>query len=339
MNGRPDVTSVARREVEVLEASRPRRESRGDSRLLVREAARAAPERQARHRRRGDGEEAAGAPGAAATAEPGEARLPGPRRTCGGSRGPRAAGPGAEVRLAAAAAGARPADSAAPAAAGEARRKREGALGEGRGVPDAEGDDQGAILGRRGAGSDRRGRDRDRRADGRHGPCDPACEGQDRADAGPRVGNRRADDVRGARGLHVRPDGARPRAGSDRVAVAGRPRARADEGRARQGRREEGAAAVIVRLMGEGQYDVDDEVAKGLNELDDQAAEALEAGDEERLSALLRRMADAVRLNGARLPDDDLSPSEAIVPPDDLSLAEARELFEGEGLIPDLPAA
>jgi hypothetical protein len=28
-----------------------------------------------------------------------------------------------------------------------------------------------------------------------------------------------------------------------------------------------------------------------------------------------------------------------IVPPDDLSLEEARELFSGEGLIPDLPAA
>ncbi|MFL5919707.1 MAG: PspA-associated protein PspAA [Gaiellaceae bacterium] len=96
---------------------------------------------------------------------------------------------------------------------------------------------------------------------------------------------------------------------------------------------------MIVRLMGEGQYDVDDEVAKGLNELDQQAAEALEAGDEERLSGLLRRMADAVRMNGARLPDDDLSPSEAIVPPDDLSLDEARELLEGEGLIPDLPSA
>jgi hypothetical protein len=44
-------------------------------------------------------------------------------------------------------------------------------------------------------------------------------------------------------------------------------------------------------------------------------------------------------MNGARLPDEDLSPSEAIVPPDDLSLEEARELFEGEGLIPDLPTA
>jgi chromosome condensin MukBEF complex kleisin-like MukF subunit len=94
---------------------------------------------------------------------------------------------------------------------------------------------------------------------------------------------------------------------------------------------------VIVRVMGEGQYEVDDEVAKGLNELDEQAAAALQDGDEERLSELLRRMADQVRMNGARLPDEDLSPSEAIVPPEDLSLEEARELFEDEGLIPDLP--
>jgi chromosome condensin MukBEF complex kleisin-like MukF subunit len=94
---------------------------------------------------------------------------------------------------------------------------------------------------------------------------------------------------------------------------------------------------VIVRVMGEGQYDVDDEVAKGLNDLDNQAAEALEAGDEAKLAGLLRRMAEAVRANGARLPDEDLSASEAVIPPDDLSLEEARRLFEDEGLIPDLP--
>jgi len=61
---------------------------------------------------------------------------------------------------------------------------------------------------------------------------------------------------------------------------------------------------VIVRLMGEGQFDVDDEVAKGLND-----------------------------------PDEHLDPSDTIIPPDDLSLEEARRLFEDEGLIPDLPRA
>jgi PspA-Associated protein len=96
---------------------------------------------------------------------------------------------------------------------------------------------------------------------------------------------------------------------------------------------------VIIRVMGEGQFEVDEEVVKGLNELDEQAEQALERGDQERLTELLERMGEAVRTNGARVPDDDLSPSEGIVPPPDLTLEEAHELFEGDGLIPDLPAA
>jgi hypothetical protein len=96
---------------------------------------------------------------------------------------------------------------------------------------------------------------------------------------------------------------------------------------------------VIIRVMGEGQFEVDEEVVKGLNELDEQAEQALERGDQERLTELLERMGEAVRTNGARVPDDDLSPSEGIVPPSDLTLEEAHELFEGDGLIPDLPVA
>jgi len=96
---------------------------------------------------------------------------------------------------------------------------------------------------------------------------------------------------------------------------------------------------MIVRLMGEGQFEIDDEVTKGLNSIDEQAAAAVESGDEEQLGELLRRMAEAVRTNGTRVPDEELSASDAIVPPDDLSLAEARRLFEDEGLIPDLPVA
>jgi hypothetical protein len=94
---------------------------------------------------------------------------------------------------------------------------------------------------------------------------------------------------------------------------------------------------VIVRIMGEGQFEIDEEVAKGLNELDQQAEQALEAGDADRFGELLQRMATAVRSNGTRLADEELSASDAIVPPEDLSLEEARQLFDGGGLIPDLP--
>ena len=95
---------------------------------------------------------------------------------------------------------------------------------------------------------------------------------------------------------------------------------------------------MIVRLMGEGQFRMDDDAAAHLNELDNAAVAALEAGDEEAFRTRLGALAQAVRDRGTPLPDDDLHPSDVIVPPDDLSLEEARELFSGEGLIPDLPS-
>jgi hypothetical protein len=91
--------------------------------------------------------------------------------------------------------------------------------------------------------------------------------------------------------------------------------------------------------MGEGQWRVDDSVSVRLNELDDELAKAVEAGDEAALWHGLQALADTVRSNGERLDDADLTPSDAIIPPEDLSLEEARELLEGEGLIPDVPAA
>ena len=96
---------------------------------------------------------------------------------------------------------------------------------------------------------------------------------------------------------------------------------------------------MIVRLMGEGQYEVADDVGEELNRLDDAALEALEAGDEQRLDEILEQMAALVRSRGSALPPEDLHPSDAIIPPPDLTLEETRELMSGEGLIPDLPAA
>jgi hypothetical protein len=95
---------------------------------------------------------------------------------------------------------------------------------------------------------------------------------------------------------------------------------------------------VIVRLMGEGQFRLDDERAGRLNELDNAAVAALERGDEATFRARLEELAQVVR-SGERLDDGDLSASDLLVPPTDLSLDEARELFSGDGLIPDLPAA
>jgi hypothetical protein len=95
---------------------------------------------------------------------------------------------------------------------------------------------------------------------------------------------------------------------------------------------------MIIRLMTEGQYRVDDGLATQLNQLDDDAERALEAGDADRLHQLLEQMAQLVRDSGDKLDDSDLSASELVIPPPDLSLEEARELFADGGLIPDLPS-
>ena len=94
---------------------------------------------------------------------------------------------------------------------------------------------------------------------------------------------------------------------------------------------------MIVRLMGEGQYRVDDSLVGRLNELDDQAMAALEAANEIELDQRLDEMFALVRAEGERLADDDLSPSDAVIPPSDLTLEESRELMSHEGFIPDVP--
>ena len=64
---------------------------------------------------------------------------------------------------------------------------------------------------------------------------------------------------------------------------------------------------MIVRIMGEGQYRVDDETARKLNELDDQVSSAVAGGDEDQIRGLLQQLAQAVRDGGERLDDADLS--------------------------------
>ena len=94
---------------------------------------------------------------------------------------------------------------------------------------------------------------------------------------------------------------------------------------------------MIVRVMGEGQYRLEGEAVGRLNELDDRAQEALERDDESELDRYLEEMAALVKRDGERLPDDDLSPSDAIVPPSDMTLAETKKFFSEQGLIPDVP--
>jgi hypothetical protein len=92
---------------------------------------------------------------------------------------------------------------------------------------------------------------------------------------------------------------------------------------------------MIVRISGEDQYRLDPALDARLNELDSDVLAAVDAGGEERFRDAYSRLLDFVRTNGARVADDDLETSGLILPPPDMSLAEAAADFTGEGLIPD----
>ena len=92
---------------------------------------------------------------------------------------------------------------------------------------------------------------------------------------------------------------------------------------------------MIVRISTENQYEVPDEAAERLNDLDNLCVEAVEAGSEERFREAFEQMLGLVRTEGHLLDADILHGSDVILPPPDVTFAEARNGFSGEGLIPD----
>ncbi len=92
---------------------------------------------------------------------------------------------------------------------------------------------------------------------------------------------------------------------------------------------------MVVRISGEGQFTLPDTETERLNELDNRAVAAVEAGDETGFIDLFAQMLALVEADGEPLAADELVESDVILPPRDTRLAEAREEFTGEGLIPD----
>ena len=91
---------------------------------------------------------------------------------------------------------------------------------------------------------------------------------------------------------------------------------------------------MIVRIMGEGQFDVPDEHLDELNRLDDALAEAVESGDTASFRTALESLLTSVRTQGSELPDDYLGPSDLVLPGPDATIDEVRTVLGEEGLIP-----
>ncbi|MDQ3608214.1 MAG: hypothetical protein M3459_04840 [Actinomycetota bacterium] len=91
---------------------------------------------------------------------------------------------------------------------------------------------------------------------------------------------------------------------------------------------------MIVRIMTEGQFKLDDGDQDHLNELDNVCVAAVDGGDREGFKVAFAQLLAMVRERGTPVPDDDLVGSDVLVPPPDTSFEEAAADFTGDGLIP-----
>ena len=108
---------------------------------------------------------------------------------------------------------------------------------------------------------------------------------------------------------------------------AGQPARRAARGRPRGHR-------MIIRIMGEGQFELPDDEVDTLNALDEQVERAVESHDDNAFAAAFAQLLERVRTHGAALADDALVDSDLVLPPSDSTVDDVARLLGDEGLIP-----
>jgi hypothetical protein len=87
-----------------------------------------------------------------------------------------------------------------------------------------------------------------------------------------------------------------------------------------------GILRMIVRIMDEGQVELDEAAFGALNAMYDELLIKIESGDEISIRRMLRILLDAVRDLAVPLPDDAFGPSELILPGVNASLDEIRRV-------------
>lgn len=91
---------------------------------------------------------------------------------------------------------------------------------------------------------------------------------------------------------------------------------------------------MIIRILGEGQFDVADTALDALNALDAALEAAVHADDEAAFGPALAALLAGVREHGQAHDLDSLDESDLILPMADASLEEVRGLLADDGLIP-----
>jgi len=88
---------------------------------------------------------------------------------------------------------------------------------------------------------------------------------------------------------------------------------------------------MIVRILGDGQFEVPDADRPGLHQLEEVLDTAIEGDDEAAFAAALAAVIAEVRRVGTELAADSFTASDRVLPFDDATLAETKELLAGPG--------
>ena len=90
--------------------------------------------------------------------------------------------------------------------------------------------------------------------------------------------------------------------------------------------------------MGHGQFTVDSRTLKKLNDIDNAIVElvSVERSDDTEFKKRLTELSHMVVQNAKPLDPHEIIKSDIILPSADLSIDEAKKLFRGEGVIPEL---
>ncbi|CAD7767236.1 MAG: hypothetical protein DNFNHJIP_00643 [Candidatus Argoarchaeum ethanivorans] len=92
---------------------------------------------------------------------------------------------------------------------------------------------------------------------------------------------------------------------------------------------------MIARLMGLGQYHIEDAYIDDLNTIDNRIVEIVEKDDYDNFQKTYPELISYVQKHGTPVPDGEIIESDIIIPPDDLTLEEAKKIFKGQGIIED----
>jgi hypothetical protein len=90
---------------------------------------------------------------------------------------------------------------------------------------------------------------------------------------------------------------------------------------------------MIIRILGIGQFRLDDRHVDSLNKIDNKIVEHVSKGEEKEFRKDLAKIISMIQENGEPLDPAEIIPSDIIVPPADMTLDEASQVFCGDGLI------